>query len=83
MVQEGSVRIALGARGTVTLNDAPVELKDVGAVLWEKLHRNPALLVSLHADARAPYEMVALVIEQLKAARAPRVALAVEPRGTR
>jgi biopolymer transport protein ExbD len=83
LVQEASIRIALGAGGAVTLNDAPVELGDVGAVLWEKLHRNPALLVSLHADARAPYETVGLLIEQLKAARAPRVALAVERRTAR
>ena len=83
LVQEASIRISLGAGGAVTLNDAPVERGDVGAVLWEKLHRNPALLVSLHADARAPYETVAYLIEQLKAARAPRVALAVERRTSR
>ena len=83
LVKEASVRVALGARGEVTLNDAAVELGDVGSLLGEKLGQNPELLVSLHADAHAPYGTVALLIEQLKAARAPRVALAVERRAVR
>ena len=82
-VKEASVRVALGARGEVTINDAPAELADVGSVLGAKLHENPELLVSLHADAGAPYGTVALLIEQLEAARAPRVALAVERKGAR
>src|SRR5688572_1820388 len=80
LLEETSIRIALGRGGAVTLNDAPIPLVDVGRALGGKLARNPELLVSLHADARAPYETVALLIEQLKAARAPRVALAVERR---
>ena len=75
---ETSVRVALGPGGSVTLNDAPIALEDVGGTLGGKLQRNPALLISVHADGRAPYETVALLIEQLKAARAPRVALAVQ-----
>lgn len=80
LIEETSVRVALSPAGAVTLNDAPVALEEVGATLGRKLRGNPSLRVSLHADARAPYERVALVIEQLKAARAPRVALAVERR---
>ena len=81
LVEETSIRIALSRGGAVTLNDMPVALQDVGLALSGKLDENPELLVSLHADAQAPYETVALVIEQLKAARAPRVALAVERKG--
>jgi biopolymer transport protein ExbD len=77
LLEETAVRVALGSTGAVTLNDAPVAPADVGAVLGDKLARNPGLLISLHADARAPYERVAFLIEQLKTARAPRVALAV------
>ncbi|HET9253142.1 MAG TPA: biopolymer transporter ExbD [Candidatus Eisenbacteria bacterium] len=80
LLEEAAIRIALSRGGAVTLNDAPIALVDVGPALGGKLQRNPELLVSLHADARAPYETVALLIEQLKAARAPRVALAVERR---
>lgn len=82
-VKEASVRVALGARGEVTVNDASVELANVGSLLGAKLRANPALLVSLHADARVAYGTVALLIEQLEVARAPRVALAVERRGAR
>jgi biopolymer transport protein ExbD len=80
LLDETSVRVALGAGGAVTLNDAPVALDDVGRALGEKLRKNPSLLISMHADAAAPYGTVALLIEQLKEARAPRVALAVERR---
>lgn len=78
LLEETSVRVALGPAGAVTMNDAPVALEDVGPTLGGKLRRNPSLVISIHADARAPYETVALLIEQMKAARAPRVALAVE-----
>jgi biopolymer transport protein ExbD len=78
LLEETSVRVALGPRGAVTLNDAPIPLGAVGASLGGKLRRNPDLLISIHADGRAPYGTVALLIEQLKIARAPRVALAVE-----
>ena len=81
LLEETAIRVALSRGGAVTLNDAPIALVDVGSVLGDRLARNPELLVSLHADARAPYETVALLIEELKAARAPRVALAVERRG--
>ena len=80
LLEEASIRVALSRGGAVTLNDAPIALVDVGSALGGKLQRNPDLLVSLHADARAPYETVALLIEQLKVARAPRVSLAVERR---
>ena len=83
LLDETAVRVALGSSGTVTLNDAAVAMDDVGAVLGDKLAKNPALLISLHADAGAPYEQVAFLIEQLKAARAPRVALAVRKRDAR
>jgi biopolymer transport protein ExbD len=78
LLEEASVRVALSPAGAVTMNDAPVALEEVGAALRGKLRRNPSLVISIHADARAPYETVALLIEQMKAARAPRVALAVE-----
>lgn len=73
--RESVVRISLGPTGEVALNDARVALGDVGALLAEKLRRNPELTTSLHADARVRYNLVAALIEQLKVARAPSVAL--------
>lgn len=80
LLEETAIRVALSSGGAVTLNDAPIALGDVGPALGGTLQKNPELLVSLHADAGAPYETVALLIEQLKTARAPRVVLAVERR---
>ncbi len=79
--RETTVRISLGPNGEVAFNDARISLSDVGRVLAEKLRRNPALTIALHADARAPYGAVSGLIDQVKAARAPRVTLVADRRG--
>lgn len=79
--RESSIRVSLGPDGEVALNDARVDPAHVGAILAEKLRANPALAISLHADAAAPFTEVAALIDQLEAARAPRVSLAVDRRG--
>ena len=80
--KERSVRVWLGPEGEVAVNDARIPLEGLAPLLASKLRENPMLLVSLHADARAPYASVARVFDQLKAARAPRVALAATKRGS-
>ena len=79
--REEALRIWLGPSGEVAVNDARVPLETIGRLVRSRLDENPRLLVALHADARAPYADVALVLEQLKAARAPRVVLAATKRG--
>ena len=79
--RETTVRVSLGPGGEVAFNDARVSAQDVGAILADKIRRNPGLVISLHADARAPYGAVALLIEQIKAARAPRVTLVADRKG--
>ena len=74
--KEFAILISLSPTGEVALNDAGIEMEQLGAVLAEKLRRQPNLTISLHADARAPYAYVADVIAQLQAAEASRVALA-------
>ena len=81
--QENSIRVWLGPEGEVAVNDARIPLEGVAPLLAAKLRANPRLLIALHADAQAPYASVALVFEQLKAARAPRLALAGTKRGAR
>lgn len=81
--KEFGIRISLSSTGQVALNDARIELDQLGPVLAEKLRRQPGLTISLHADARAPYAYVADVIGQLQAAEVSRVSLAAsgkEPR---
>jgi biopolymer transport protein ExbD len=79
--RENSVRVWLGPDGEVAVNDARIPLDGVASLLAVKLRENPSLVIALHADARAPYSSVARVFEQLKEARAPRVALAGAKRG--
>ena len=81
--KEFAIRISLSPSGRVALNDAAIELEQLGPVLAEKLRRQPGLTITLHADARAPYAHVSDVIDQLQVAEASRVALAAsgkEPR---
>jgi len=79
--KENSVRVWLGPEGEVAVNDARVPMEGLAPLLAAKLRDNPLLLISLHADVRASYASVALVFDQLKAARVPRVALAAMKRG--
>ena len=74
--RETSIRISLSGLGEVAMNDAHVSMDQVAPLVAETLRENPALLISLYADSRTPYATVALLIEQLERARAPRVALA-------
>ncbi len=73
--REEAIRIWIGPQGDVSFNDASVPPDRVGEVLAGKLAANPAMVVALYADARTPYARIAGLIEQIKQARAPRVAL--------
>ena len=79
--RESAVRVSLGPYGEVALNDARVDPSQVASILAAKLHANPALTITLHADAAAPFTRVAALIDQLEAAHAARVSLAVDRQG--
>lgn len=72
--REDAIGIWIGPDGRVAFNDAAVPADRVGEILAQKLLRNPALVVALRADATVPYARVAEILDQLKIARAPRVA---------
>ena len=72
--REETIRVWVGPGGEVTFNDASVAPGSVGEVLAGKLARNPGLVIALRADERVPYWRIAAMLDQLKAARAPRVA---------
>ena len=78
---EDRIRVSVGPNGEVAFNDARVPLGDVGALLAAKRAGRPGLVVTLYADAETPYAVVAGVLDQMKAARAPRVTLATTKRG--
>ena len=73
--KETAIRLSLDSAGDVALNDARVGMGEVAPILAGKLRRNPGLSILLRADARAPYATVALLIDQLERAHAPRVSL--------
>jgi len=72
--REEKIRVWIGPRGEVSLNDASVPPDRVGQLLAGKLAGNPGLVIALRADERVPYERIASMLDQFKAARAPRVA---------
>ena len=81
--REETIRVWVGPRGDVAFNDAMVPADRVGALLAEKLVRDPGLVIAIRADERVPYGRIAAVLEQLKEAHAPRVAFTTvrrEPR---
>jgi biopolymer transport protein ExbD len=49
--------------------------------LAAKRDSRPDLVITLYADTRTPYAVVAALLDQLKAARAPHVTLATTKRG--
>ena len=81
--KEEAIRVWVGPRGEVALNDASVPMNLVGSVLAEKLAANPGLNIALYADARVPYATVARVLDEVERAHAPRVTLTTESRGSR
>jgi biopolymer transport protein ExbD len=81
MRPEETIRISIGATGSVAFNDARVALPRVCALLAEKMAAAPTLAISIHADARTPYAVVASLLEQLEEAQAARVTLATTKRG--
>ena len=74
--REDALRIWLGPAGEVAVNDARLSPEALEPLVASKLLANPRLLISLHADGRAPYAEVARVLDLLQEARAPRVVLA-------
>jgi biopolymer transport protein TolR len=80
--REEAIGIWLGADGRVAFNDAAVPADRVAELLAVKLRQNPALVIALRADARVPYRRVAELLDQLKLARAPRVAFTAVQRET-
>ncbi len=59
--------------GRISINDKIIDLRQVPALMIEKLRETPALIVSIRADKEVNYERVALVLERLKEAKAYRV----------
>ncbi len=65
--------IWINPKGEINIDDMMVPLTKVRSIMSQKMIDNPATVVSLSADARAKYGVVAMLLEQLKQANALRI----------
>ena len=65
--------IWIDAQNHINIDDMMVNLEQVTSVLKKKMIENPAMIVSVRADSRSKYGVVARLLEKLKAANALRV----------
>lgn len=70
--------IWIGDDGTMSIDDALVELSSVGSIIYRKLTENPRIIVSLKSDQRAPYGLISDVLEELRRVGALRINFATE-----
>jgi biopolymer transport protein ExbD len=73
--------IWINAQGEINVDDVMVTLENISTVMCQKISENPATIVSLRADSRVKYAIVAQVIEELKQSNALRVNFATLTEG--
>jgi len=73
--------IWINAQGEINVDDVMVTLGNINTVMCQKISENPATIVSLRADSRVKYAIVAQVIEELKQSNALRVSFATLTEG--
>ena len=74
-----SLSLSLDRQGTVFINDKPVALDALPAVLAMQASQDVSIEVQLRADQNLPYGRVAEIMGLLQKAGLTKVALAVEP----
>ncbi len=65
--------IWIDAQNHINIDDMMVNLEQVTPILKKKMIENPATIVSIRADSRSKYGVVARLLEKLKDANALRV----------
>ena len=73
--------IWIDAQNHINIDDMMVNLEQVTPILKKKMLENPATIVSIRADARSKYGVVARLLEKLKDANALRVNFATLSKG--
>jgi biopolymer transport protein ExbD len=74
------MHVWIDQNGRVWINDSFVASERVKEWVAERSADRPNLVVAFNADERAPYRVVAGILEQLKEANATRVSFTSEPR---
>ena len=78
-VASNSLSLSLDRQGTVLINDKPVALDALPAVLAMQASQDATIEVQLRADQNLPYGRVAELMGLLQKAGLTQVALAVQP----
>ena len=71
----------INAENKLNVDDMMVTLEQVTPIMKQKMLENPATIVSIRADSKAKYGIVARLLEQLKEANALRVNFATLTEG--
>jgi biopolymer transport protein ExbD len=78
---EQTIAITLTDKGALYLNDAPVQLADLGKTLAQRLKESPDRAVQIRADKAVTLERAVQIVDIAKAAGATRFLIATEPPG--
>ncbi|MBM4264368.1 MAG: biopolymer transporter ExbD [Deltaproteobacteria bacterium] len=78
-----SAAVTIQPDGTVAIDKQPVARGQVGAVLQERLTKNPALLVLINADEKVEHGVVVEIMDAARQAGVAKMAIAVKPKDTR
>jgi len=72
---ENVLKIRAAADGTIFVGDAPVALRNVEGMVETRLAENDQLIISIETDSDAAYERMIDVLDEVKAAGAPRFSI--------
>jgi biopolymer transport protein ExbD len=68
--------ILLNSRGEVLLDKEPIPIRDLRAIITEKMLANDKLIFSVKTHPKAKYQSYIEVLDQLKMANATRISIA-------
>jgi biopolymer transport protein ExbD len=77
--REKIAHIWIDRRGTLSIDDLIVSVRDIEPLMRAKVEENPALIVSFNTDDQAPYQVVNDAMDRLKLAYALRVSFTTMP----
>jgi biopolymer transport protein ExbD len=75
---EQKTEVVYALDGTITIDDHPVQLADVRALLAPRFAENPESVAVICADRGLLYSDVERLIAEVKAAKAPRITIATK-----
>lgn len=78
LVEEGPIEILMGRYQEIIINDRPVTLAEVEALIRQKLEASPQRVITIKADARMPASRMIELLDRLKAAGGRNISLTTQ-----